>query len=85
VSAAAPGDGELREPPQVSDLARSSLALASDAGLVMVETRQETLGSAEPDSPERPRQKRVRPPRTALPEEPLQLVETHKDATPPGE
>jgi len=33
---------------------------------------------------ENPRPKRARPPRVEISNEPLEMVETHKDATPPA-
>ena len=57
-----------------------SLALPPDSGLVLVETRFAAPPAEEPES-EMPRPRRVRPPRVALAEEPLQMVETRKGET----
>ena len=56
--------------------------LSPDSGLVLVETRQEGAAFVE-SIEETPRPKRTRPPRVEIPNEPLEMVETHKDATPP--
>jgi hypothetical protein len=58
-----------------------SFALPPDSGLVMVETR--FAPPIESDEPVAPRPRRVRPAPVAIPEEPLQLVETRKDQPSP--
>ena len=58
-------------------VASASLALPPDSDLVLVETRFAPPPVDDVDAPpQRPR--RVRPPRATIPEEPLQMVETHK-------
>ncbi|HLX31100.1 MAG TPA: Rne/Rng family ribonuclease [Casimicrobiaceae bacterium] len=59
------------------DVPMPSLTLPPDSDLVLVETRAATISSEEAE-PAVPRPRRVRPPRMAIPDEPLQLVETHK-------
>jgi ribonuclease E len=61
---------------------RVSLELPPDSGLVLIETRSVPTESAE--ETELPRPRRVRPPRVAVADEPLQLVETQKEPTPPA-
>jgi len=58
--------------------------LPSDSGLEMVETHRTHAAPPVADEVEVPRPRRVRPPRVALPEEPLEFVETRKDAPPAG-
>ena len=53
-----------------------TLALPPDSDLVMVETR--FAAPAPDEEPEAPRPRRARPPRVAIADEPLQLVETRK-------
>ena len=62
-------------------LPKVSLALPPDSGLVLVETRFAAPPAEEPEA-ETLRPRRVRPPRVALAEEPLQMVETRKGETP---
>ena len=59
-----------------------ALTLPADSGLEMVETKHHSL--AEPEDAEPPRARRVRPPRVAISEEPLQMVETRQDSPPPA-
>jgi ribonuclease E len=77
--ASAPNRSEPARPRGVADQPPISLELPSDSELVMVETRRQAVLLDEEEPAERPRQKRVRPPRIALPDEPLELVETHKE------
>jgi ribonuclease E len=66
-------------------LPKISLELPPDSDLVMVETSHQKSQTPTPEEPEAPRPRRVRPPRIAVTEGPLQLVETaHKEPTPPG-
>jgi hypothetical protein len=59
------------------------MTLPADSGLELVETRSKPMPMAEPDpAPAGPR--RVRPPRVVIAEEPLQIVETHKEGQPPA-
>jgi len=70
-------------PRNAPEIPRVSLELPPDSGLVLVETSHAAAPSA--DESEVPRPRRVRPPRVAIAEEPLQIVETtHKDSTPPA-
>jgi hypothetical protein len=59
------------------------LVLPADSGLELVETRHaaplDTFANEVT-----PRPKRVRPPRPELVSEPLEIIETRKDAPPPG-
>jgi hypothetical protein len=66
------------------EIPRVSLELPPDSNLVLVETSHAAPPPAE--EPQAPRQKRARPPRTQVTEEPLQMVETtHKDPSESGE
>jgi hypothetical protein len=66
----------------VVDVPPISSTLPPDSGLEIVETRFRPVPEPEPEPvPTGPR--RVRPPRVTIPDEPLQIVETRKDATPP--
>ena len=56
--------------------------LPPDSSLVLIETRHGAPAGEE--LAETPRPKRARPPRVEIADEPLEMVETHKDATPPG-
>jgi hypothetical protein len=56
----------------------TSLQLPPDSGLVLVETRF-TAPTVEEQEVDTPRPRRARPPRVAIPDEPLQIVETRKD------
>jgi ribonuclease E len=58
------------------------LILPPDSGLELVETRHKAPAPVD-ELPEAPRPKRVRPPRIDAPSEPLEIIETRKDATPP--
>ena len=66
----------------IPDLPPVTLELPPESGLVLVETshRAETAPEAEPSLPAGPR--RARRPRSQLVDEPLQIVETRKDAPP---
>jgi len=68
----------------VPDLPPVTLELPPESDLVLVETshRAEAAPEAEPPLPAGPR--RARRPRAQLAEEPLQIVETRKDAPPPN-
>jgi hypothetical protein len=66
------------------EIQRVSLELPPDSGLELIETRQErSVPVSVADDTEAPRPRRVRPPRVEIPDEPLQLVETQKESTPP--
>jgi hypothetical protein len=73
---AAPVAAEHAQVPEI-EVRMPSLTLPPDSDLVLVETRAATV-STEEDEPAVPRARRVRPPRVTIPDEPLQLVETHK-------
>jgi hypothetical protein len=63
------------------EIPRVALELPPDSGLILVETTHAAPAAEETESA-RPR--RVRPPRAASADEPLQMVETtHKESTPP--
>ena len=69
-------------PANAPEVPRVTLELPAESGLVLVETAHAAPPVEEVESP-RPR--RVRPPRAAVAEEPLQMVETtHPDSTPPA-
>ncbi|TMH52944.1 MAG: Rne/Rng family ribonuclease [Betaproteobacteria bacterium] len=68
-------------PRNAPEIPRVALELPADSGLVLVETTHAAPTAAEETEPSRAR--RVRPPRVAIADEPLQLVETmNKDSTP---
>jgi ribonuclease E len=58
-------------------------ALPPNSDLVLVETSH-AVPPASDEEPQSSRPKRVRPPRVEIASEPLEMVETHKDATPPA-
>jgi ribonuclease E len=60
---------------------RISLELPAGSDLVLVETRHHAEAS-DAEANEAPRPKRVRPPRAIIADEPLELVETHKEGPP---
>jgi hypothetical protein len=66
------------------EIPRVSLELPPDSGLVLVETRHGQTASAKEDEADGSRPRRKRPPRVEIADEPLQLVETHKEPTPPA-
>ena len=67
------------------EIPRVSLELPPDSGLVLVETRHgRTASMATEDATAAPRPRRMRPPRVEIADEPLQLVETQKEPTPPA-
>lgn len=59
------------------------LTLPPDSDLVMVETREVATSVAAVEEPEMPRTRRVRPARTVVADEPLQMVETRKEQAAP--
>jgi len=66
--------------PRPIEIPKVSMELPADSGLVLVETARERVAATVTEQePEQPRQRRQRPPRQQLPDEPLQLVETHKE------
>lgn len=71
------------EPPRPApSLPRITLDLPPDSGLELVETKH--AAPAPTDEVEPPRARRVRPPRVAFAEEPLQMVETTNKDSPPA-
>ncbi len=71
------------QPHRAPQSPRIPLELPPDSGLVLVETTHTAAAPAEEAEP--PRARRVRPPRAAIADEPLQMVETvHKESTPPS-
>lgn len=69
-------------PPPAPQLPRITMELPPDSGLVLVETSHAAPPAGDEAEPQRPR--RVRPPRPAVVDEPLQMVETvQKDPSPP--
>lgn len=63
--------------PTQADAAEPGHALPPDSNLVLVETRF-PAPAVEEQPPAAARPRRARPPRVTVPEEPLQMVETHK-------
>jgi hypothetical protein len=69
-------------PHNAPEIPRVALELPPDSGLILVETTHAAPTAAEETEPSRAH--RVRPPRVAIADEPLQMVETtNKDSTPP--
>ena len=70
-------------PRPIPELPPVSLTLPPDSGLELVETKSRVEPTAEPEpAPAGPR--RVRPPKVAIAEEPLQIVETQGTPVPPA-
>jgi len=61
-----------------------SMTLPANSSLELVETRSKAIPMPEPDAPPPVGPRRVRPPRVVIAEEPLQIVETHKEGQPPA-
>jgi ribonuclease E len=83
--APAPGRPEAAPslPSNAPEIPRVALELPAESGLVLVETAHAAPPAAEEAEPPRPH--RVRPPRVAVADEPLQMIETtHRDSTPPA-
>jgi hypothetical protein len=72
----------VSRPHNLPDIPPVSLELPPDSGLVLIETQHRSAPVI--DEPVEPRPKRVRPPRVAAPDEPLQMVETRKENAPPA-
>ena len=70
-------------PRNAPEIPRVSLELPPESGLVLVETSHER-GVTQAEESEAPRRGRVRPPRVEVHDEPLQMIETHKEPAPPG-
>ncbi|TMH30757.1 MAG: Rne/Rng family ribonuclease [Betaproteobacteria bacterium] len=75
---------EVDLPGNAPDIPRVSLQLPPESDLVLVETTRERAPEALEEEPQMHRRGRVRPPRTEMRDEPLQMVETHKESSPPG-
>jgi hypothetical protein len=71
-------------PRPVEALPPVSMTLPADSGLELVETRTKAILMPEPESAPPAGPRRVRPPRVVIPDEPLQIVETHKEGQPPA-
>ena len=79
----APGarhEAEPTLPRNAPEIPRVSLELPPESGLVLVETSH--AASAAESEPEAARPRRVRPPKVAAAEEPLQMVETQNKEPP---
>ena len=70
------------QPPPLPDLPPITRTPPAGSGLELVETRHAPAPAIEDAQPARP--KRVRPARPQVAEEPLQIVETRKEQTPPA-
>jgi hypothetical protein len=66
----------------IVDLQPVTLSVPSDSGLVLVETSSTAAAAPEPETEVPAGPRRARRPRTQLPDEPLQIVETRKDQPP---
>jgi hypothetical protein len=71
-------------PRPVEALPPVSMTLPADSGLELVETRFKAIPVPEPEPAPPAGARRVRPPRVVIPDEPLQIVETHKEGQPPA-
>jgi len=71
-------------PRPIPELPPVSLALPPDSGLELVETRFKAAPNAEAESAVPAGPRRVRPPKVAIAEEPLQIVETQRTPLPPA-
>jgi hypothetical protein len=71
-------------PRPVEALPPVSMTLPADSGLELVETRSGALSVPEPEPAPPAGPRRVRPPRVVITDEPLQIVETHKQEQPPA-
>jgi hypothetical protein len=71
-------------PRPIEALPKVSMTLPADSGLELVETRSKATAMPEPEPAPPAGPRRVRPPRVVIPEEPLQIVETHKAGPPPA-
>jgi ribonuclease E len=79
----APKPPRVPERPPVPELPPVPLTLPADSGLQLVETRHAPPPVVDAE-PETPRPKRARPPRVTVQSEPLDVVETRKDVSPPA-
>jgi len=71
------------QPRPLATLPPVSMALPADSELELVETRSKAALMSEPEpAPQAP--VRVRPPRPVIVEEPLQIIETRKENSPPA-
>jgi len=79
-----PTQAAVAPPPRPTEpLPPVAMTLPPDSGLEMVETRSKAAPVAEPDVAPAGAPRRARPPRVAVAEEPLQIIETRKDSSPP--
>jgi hypothetical protein len=69
-------------PRNLPDIPPITLALPLESGLELVQTSARAAEPEEEPAPA-PRPKRVRPPKPALAQEPLQIVETRREDGPP--
>jgi hypothetical protein len=75
---------QARTPRNLPEIPPVTNALPPDSSLVLVETRDGAPPISDEAANETPRPKRARPPRVEIASEPLEMVETHKDATTSG-
>jgi hypothetical protein len=73
----------VHEAPPRAELPQITRTPPAGSGLELVETRHHAPAPAVEEA-EAPRPKRVRPPRAQVAEEPLQIVETRKEPSPPS-
>jgi hypothetical protein len=81
-------DSKRTPPPAVTprpipELPPVSLTLPPESGLELVETKSRAEPTTEPE-PAQAGPRRVRPPKVAIAEEPLQIVETQRTQVPPA-
>jgi len=80
----APARPAAPPPRPVEALPPVSMSLPPESGLELVETRSKAAAMPEPEIAPQPGPRRVRPPRVVVPEEPLQIIETRKEDSPPA-
>jgi hypothetical protein len=71
-------------PRPMAALPAVSMSLPADSGLELVETRSKATLMPEPEPAPAAGPRRVRPPRPVIAEEPLQIIETRKENSPPA-
>ena len=79
-----PSPAAVAPPPRPAQpLPPVAMKLPPDSGLEMIETRSKGAPVPEPEVAPAAGPRRVRPPRVVIAEEPLQIIETRKDSSPP--
>jgi len=79
-----PASRPVVTPRPIPELPPVSLTLPPESGLELVETRFKPAPIPEEVAPRPAGSRRVRPPKAESTDEPLQMVETHKEQQPPA-